>query len=188
MSKTHEDINETLAAFIERQHMFFVATAPLSGDGHVNVSPKGHDTFTIIDRKTVAYLELTGSGSETAAHLRENGRIVLMWCAFEGPPNIVRIHGRGRFALPGTEEFERLRPRFGDYPGVRSIVVVEATRVSDSCGYTVPKFTFDGDRDQLTRWAIKKGPDGLDAYRRERNRTSVDGLPSFHPTDGETEQ
>lgn len=184
MSKTHEALDDKLRAFIEAQQMFFVATAPLDADGLVNVSPKGLDSFAVLDDTTVAYVDLTGSGAETIAHLRENGRITLMWCAFAGAPNIVRVQGRGHAHLLGTSEFDRLAPLFPQYPGARAIIVVEATRISDSCGYTVPRYEYQEDRDTLVRWAEKKGPDGLKEYRAERNAVSLDGLPAFESSEG----
>lgn len=181
--KLHASVDGRLRAFIEAQRMFFVATAPLAADGHVNVSPKGLDgTFLVVDEHTVAYLDLTGSGAETAAHLRENGRITLMFCAFEGPPNIVRLHGRGRHVRPGDEGFDAWAARFGvDPPGVRGVVVVDVDRVSDSCGFAVPLYEFSEQRDLLTSWAGRRGPDGLATYRVEKNATSIDGLPALDP-------
>jgi hypothetical protein len=168
-----KDIHEK---FIRAQSMFFVASAPLDAEGHVNVSPKGLDTFRILGPTMVAYLDMTGSGVETIAHLRENGRIVLMFCAFQGPPNILRLHGRGRVVEPSSTEFHDLAARFPTYLSTRSIIVVEISRVSDSCGYGVPLMKYEGERSQLRDWARKKGPEGLVAYRREKNRASIDGL------------
>lgn len=179
MGKVLDAIDDAVSAFIASQKLFFVATAPLSPDGSINLSPKGLPTFVELDRKTVAYLDLTGSGAETIAHLRENGRIVLMFCAFEGPPNIVRLHGRGRAVAPPDQEFSALVARFPPYEGVRSVIVVDVKRVSTSCGYAVPLFDFVRERDQLDRWARKKGPEGLVAYRAQKNRTSIDGLPAL---------
>jgi len=144
MSKVYPCLDADLIAFLEAQRLFFVATAPLSGDGHVNVSPKGHDSFRVLDPHTVAYLDLTGSGAETIAHVRENGRICLLFCAFEGTPKIVRIHGRGEILEPGHPDFAALRARFPELPGARAIVRVRATRVSDSCGFSVPRYEFVG--------------------------------------------
>jgi Pyridoxamine 5'-phosphate oxidase len=172
----NQHINETHEKFIHEQKMFFVASAPLDAAGHVNVSPKGLDTFRILGPTKVAYLDLTGSGVETIAHLRENGRIVLMFCAFQGPPNILRLHGRGRVVDPSSAEFGELAALFPTYMSTRSIIVVEVSRVSDSCGYGVPLMTYDGERSQLHAWARKKGAEGLVAYRKEKNRVSVDGL------------
>lgn len=179
MGRTYDVIDERLAAWVEAQPVFFVATAPLSGDGHVNCSPKGNRReLAVIDGRTLAYVEQTGSGIETVAHLRENGRIVVMLCAFEGPPRIVRLHGRGRAVLAGDAGFAELAVRFsaGDAPGVRSIVVVDVTRVSDSCGYGVPFMTFEGHRSTMDEWAARKGPEGIAAYWQEKNATSLDGL------------
>jgi hypothetical protein len=159
--------------------MFFVASAPLDAEGHVNVSPKGLDSLRILSPTTVAYLDLTGSGVETIAHIKENGRVVLMFCAFQGPPNIVRLHGCGRVVEPHESEFAVLAAHFPVYESTRSVVVVEITRVMDSCGYSVPLMKYEGERRQLFDWARKKGPEGLQAYRKEKNRRSIDGLPGL---------
>lgn len=177
MADTHPSITPTLAAFIERQPVFFVASAPLAADGHVNVSPKGLDAFRVLDPHTVAYLDLTGSGNETSAHLAENGRLTVMFCAFEGPPRILRLFGTGRTVLPGTPDWEALRQRFPTHHvGVRQIIVADIHRVQTSCGYGVPRMDLVEDRDTLDRWARNRGPDGLDEYRRQKNVTSIDGL------------
>ncbi len=166
--------------FIARQKMFFVATAPLSSDGLINLSPKGLDgTFAVIDEQTVAYLDLTGSGVETIAHLRENGRVCVMFCAFEGPPNILRIHGTGDVVEPSDAGFAALRGCFAPMGGVRSIIRVRTQRVADSCGFAVPFYEFVGQRDTLTQWATKKGAEGVRAYQRSKNRQSLDGLPGL---------
>jgi hypothetical protein len=180
MGKVLDSIDESIAEFIASQKMFFVATAPLSASGSINLSPKGLPTFVQLGPTEVAYLDLTGSGAETIAHLRENGRIVLMFCAFEGPPNIVRLHGSGRVVTPPDEEFASLLAHFEERHGVRSVIVVRVHRVSTSCGYAVPLLDFVRERDQLDRWAEKKGKDGLVAYRDGKNRTSIDGLPALH--------
>jgi hypothetical protein len=156
-----------------------VATAPLSADGHVNVSPKGLDTFRVLGPKQVAYLDLTGSGVETVAHLRENGRITIMFCAFSGPPRILRLYGRGRAVEPGDGGWDQLAGLFPEYPGVRSVIVVELERVADSCGYGVPLFEFAGQRTQLSAYAERKGPRGMEAYKRKKNRESIDDLPGL---------
>lgn len=179
MGKVHESISDGLARWIERQPMFFVATAPRSDEGLVNCSPKGMDSFRILGPKEVAWLDLTGSGAETIGHLRENGRICVMFCAFEGPANIVRLQGRGE-ALPiGSPEFDALKEHFPDLPGARSIIRVDVHRIADSCGYGVPLMQYEGERSTLIDWAEKKGADGLAAYRAERNRRSLDGLDAF---------
>jgi hypothetical protein len=171
-------INSYLADFIARQPMFFVATAAV--DGHVNVSPKGGaGTLVIVDEQTVAYLDLTGSGSETIAHIRALNRITLMWCAFEGPPNIVRVQGTARVVTRDTDEWNEWAPRFPEVPGARAIIVVTANRISDSCGMAVPYLDYVADRDDLTRWATSKGDAGLVEYRGRKNRESIDGLPAF---------
>jgi hypothetical protein len=159
--------------------MFFVATAPLSPEGHVNVSPKGLDSFRVLDGHTVAYVDLVGSGAETIAHLRDNGRITFMFCAFEGPPNILRLYGRGEVIEPGDEGFDDLLARFPAYDSARAVVRVRITRITDSCGYGVPLYGFEGDRRQLHDWADRKGPDGLREYQLEKNTASIDGLPAL---------
>jgi hypothetical protein len=182
MGRVLDAINDELAAFIAAQPVFFVATAP-AASGHVNLSPKGLDTFTVIDPNTVAYLGLTGSGIETVAHLRENGRITIMFCAFDGKPNIVRLYGQGEVLPTGEPETDALLPRFGSYPGARSVIRVQVDRVSTSCGYGVPRLRYEGERDQLTTWADRRGPDGLVEYRGEKNAVSIDGLPGLSATD-----
>lgn len=164
--------------WIEQQKLFFVATAPLSASGHVNCSPKGMDTFRILNPTEVIYLDFNGSGIETVAHLRENGRIVIMFCAFEGPPKIVRLHGTGTVITSGAE-FDLLCGRFPAYRGIRSIIRVALTDVGDSCGYGVPRFDYVGERDTLARWTDSKTDAELAQYRREKNSTSCDGLPGY---------
>jgi len=182
MGRVLEAITDELAGFIAAQRVFFVATAPTDG-GHVNLSPKGLDTFAVLDPNTVAYLDLTGSGIETVAHMRENGRITIMFCAFDGKPNIVRLYGRGEVLAIGEPDADALLPRFGSYPGARSVIRVHVDRVSTSCGYGVPRLTYDGERDQLTTWAERRGPDGLVGYREEKNAVSIDGLPGLADRD-----
>jgi hypothetical protein len=175
-------IDERLQAFLEAQPVFFVATAPLDPGGHVNCSPKGNrGEFAVLDAHRVAYLDQHGSGIETAAHLAENARIVLMFCAFSGPPKVVRLHGRGGAHPAGTEVFAELAPWFPDeaLELARAVVSVQVTRVSTSCGYGVPLMAFEGHRPELDRWARRKGPDGLAAYRAAENAASVDGLPGL---------
>jgi Pyridoxamine 5'-phosphate oxidase len=183
--KLHESITPKLRAWIEAQHMFFVATAPLSAEGHVNLSPRGTPgTFAVLDEHTVAWLDLTGSGAETIAHLRENGRIVVMFCAFEGPPQIVRLHGRGRIVTMDDPECSAF-DQFPNKVGARGVIVVDVTRVSDSCGYSVPLYEFAGDRDILDKWSENKGSEGLLDYRAEKNAVSIDGLPALDATPSE---
>jgi hypothetical protein len=177
MGQVHDTITPDLRAFIEAQRLFFVATAP-SEAGHVNLSPKGMDTFRVLSPNRVAYLDLTGSGNETAAHLVQNGRITFMFCAFEGKPQILRVYGRGRVVRPGEGEWSDLSNHFPLLPGSRQVVVADVTRVQTSCGFGVPLMTFSGQRDALDRWARAKGEEGLRAYREQKNRTSIDGLPT----------
>jgi hypothetical protein len=170
------EIDATLRKFLEAQPMFFVATAPLSAEGHLNLSPKGLDAFRIIAPKQVAYLDVTGSGVETIAHLKENGRIIFMFCAFQGPPKIVRLHGHGRVIEPSAPEFATLASHFPAYASARSIIVADITRVADSCGYGVPLMKLEGSRQQHFAWAEKKGAEGLKTYRKDKNSRSIDGL------------
>ena len=180
MAKTFEGIDEKLGRFLAEQPVFFVATAPTGSDGHINLSPKGlAGTFRILDETTVAYLDITGSGIETVAHLRDNGRIVIMFCAFAGPPRIVRLHGRGTVVLPGDTEWEELAARFPPEHGTRSVIKVALERVSDSCGFGVPFMTYDKERGQLAEWAARKTEEELAEYRARKNVVSIDGLPGL---------
>ena len=181
VGKTFPSLSPNLAEFMAASPVFFVATAPLAADGHVNVSPKGGDTLRVLDERTVAYLDLTGSGAETMAHLRENARITLMACAFDGPPRIVRLYGTGEAVLPDDTRFADLAARFPSLSGVRSVVVMALERVSTSCGFGVPLMRVEGERDLLEAWARRKGPEGIAAYQAERNATSIDGLPAVPP-------
>jgi hypothetical protein len=177
MGKIRSMLDDAAVRFIEAQHVFFVASAPLDAGGHINLSPKGLDTFRILGPTTVAYVDYNGSGVETIAHLKENGRIVLMFCAFQGPPNIFRLYGHGRVVEAHEEEFPELAASFPNCENARSIIVVELTRVTDSCGFGVPLFKYEGEREQLQAWAKHRGPEGLKTYRHEKNRRSIDGLP-----------
>jgi hypothetical protein len=179
MGKLFDRIDQTLEAFIRAQQMFFVATAPLNATGHVNVSPKGLDTLRVLDPQTMAYLDYVGSGAETIAHLRENGRIVVMLCAFQGAPRIVRFHGLGSVFEPHDSEFNRLRGLFPAEPAGRAIVRISIERIADSCGFGVPLYAFEGPRSQLADWAARKGPQGLHEYQVQQNRISIDGLPAL---------
>jgi len=178
MGKKFEALLPDHEAFIVKQRVFFVGSAPLSEEGRVNLSPKGYDCLRVLSPNRVAYLDMTGSGNETSAHLMENGRITLMFCAFEGPPNILRLYGRGKVVLRGTPEWEELYPRFKPIPGARQIVVVDFDLVQTSCGFAVPFMSFEKERDTLERWAVQKGDEGLNAYWREKNVRSLDGLPT----------
>lgn len=186
MGKTYERIDGRLRTFIEAQPLFFTASAPLSGDGTVNLSPKGlKGSFVILDEVTVAYLDFAGSNAETVAHLRENGRITLMWCAFEGPPNIVRVHGRGEPVFRDDPRFPELLARFPDIDptdhGLRAIIVVRAELIRDSCGYSVPLMSYDGDRDLHGRRFAREDDASLSAYfeKKDHIATSLDGLPGL---------
>ena len=180
MGKSFDGIDDRLARFIADQPVFFVATAPTDPDGHVNLSPKGMvGTLQVLDPHTVAYLDITGSGIETVAHVRENGRIVIMFCAFSGPPRIVRLHGRGTVILPGDTDWEELAARFPPQPGTRSIIRVALDRLSDSCGFGVPVMTYEKDRGDLAKWAGRKTEEELADYRAKKNSVSIDGLPGL---------
>jgi hypothetical protein len=181
MGKVLEAIDNTLARFIAAQPLFFVATAPLAGDGHVNLSPKGLDSFRVLAPDRVAYLDLTGSGNETAAHLAENGRITVMFCAFAGAPRILRLYGRGRAVVPGDAEWAESYAHFEEMPGARQVIVIDVERVQTSCGFGVPLMEPARDRDALVRWAEAKGPDGIRQYQQTKNATSIDGLPARLP-------
>jgi predicted pyridoxine 5'-phosphate oxidase superfamily flavin-nucleotide-binding protein len=192
MATTTDAISDAQASWIARQPMFFVGTAPLSGDGHVNVSPKGPgETLRVVGPTEVAYLDFTGSGAETIAHLRENARIVLMWCAFAGPPMIVRLHGRGEVVWEDDPRFTALLDGFAE-PGLpreslRAVIRVDVERVTRSCGYTVPLMDFVQERDQMPRWTRKQmdgGAHALEEYRAVNNAASIDGLPSVPAAGG----
>ncbi len=179
MGNVFAQLNDKLRESIARQQMFFVATAPLAAEGHVNLSPKGLESFRVLDEKTVGYLDLIGSGIETAAHLRENGRIVIMFCTFTGVPQIVRLYGRGRVVEPQDAEWEQFAASFPRLPGTRSIVVVDLERIAESCGFGVPLYEYVGQRTQLTKYAETNGPEKLEAYKLEHNGRSIDGLPGL---------
>lgn len=179
MGKVYGAIDDALADWIREQHLFFVATAPLDGDGFVNLSPKGLETFAILGPRRVAYLDLVGSGAETIAHLRENGRIVLLFCAFEGRPRILRLHGRGEALEPGDSGYEALRSCFPQYAATRALIRIDLERISDSCGYGVPLYHYEGERRQLLDWADRKGSEGVRRYQLENNRRSLNGLPAL---------
>jgi hypothetical protein len=185
MSKTHESISAELSEWIGRQQVFFVATAPLALDRHVNLSPKGGDSLRILGPLEAAYQDYTGSGAETAAHLRENGRIVVMFCAFQGPPKIVRLHGKGELIPPAHPRYREFEKLFPANPGTRAYVHIRVERVSDSCGFSVPLYEFQAQRDTLNRWAAARTAEQLEAYRLAKNRYSIDGLAAL-PIIGET--
>ena len=178
MAKVSTSISDQHKEFIEKQKMFFVATSPLSLEGHINLSPKGLDSFRVLSPNKVAYMDITGSGNETSAHIMENGRITFMFCAFEGPPNILRLYGNGYTVIPGSEYWEELASHFVLHLSTRQIIVAEIDRVQTSCGFGVPLYEYAGERDHADKWAQNKGEEGLLAYREEKNRLSMDGLPT----------
>jgi predicted pyridoxine 5'-phosphate oxidase superfamily flavin-nucleotide-binding protein len=183
MGKEYERIEPKLREFIEDQKVFFVASAPLAGDGHVNLSPKGRQgTLRVLDDRTVAFLDFGGSHAETIAHLRENGRITLMWCAFDGPPNIVRVHGRGEPVFRDDPRFDELAAGFGaaDGPGLRAVIVVTAELISDTCGFAVPFMDYRSERELHTDYMARKSDEEFREYvaKKPYNNASIDGLPA----------
>lgn len=179
MAKLYDEITDELREWIGKQRMFFVATAPLSLDGHVNCSPKGTDSFRVLGPRQVGYLDYTGSGAETIAHIRENGRIVFMFCAFEDSPKILRLHGQADFITPGSAEWDEYRDRFPEARGVRSIIRAKISRVCDSCGFAVPRYEFVEQRTVLDDWSKKTGEEGVIQYQQKENLQSIDGLPAL---------
>jgi predicted pyridoxine 5'-phosphate oxidase superfamily flavin-nucleotide-binding protein len=189
MGRIYDRIDDHQRAWIARQPLFFVGTAPLGADGHVNVSPKGPiGTLRVLDDHTVAYLDVVGSGAETVAHLRENGRIVVMLCAFDGPPRILRLHGRGEVVAAGEPRFDDLLEHAGfEQPEVgetrRAVIVVSVERIADSCGYGVPLMSYEGRRPHYEAWGAKKvrvgGADAIAQYQADNNASSIDGLPAL---------
>ncbi len=177
MGKIYPALNGSLVSWIQKQQLFFVSTAPLSAEGRVNCSPKGLDSFRIIDEQTVAYLDLTGSGVETIAHLKENGRITILFCALEGAPKILRLYGRGVAYEVGSVAYEERKALFPVYPGVRSIIEIKLEHIADSCGFGIPVYEYKEQRDTLIKWAEHKGEEGISKYQQERNGESIDGLP-----------
>ena len=177
MAKFFTRLEDSIRRFIGEQKVFFTATAP--GEGRINLSPKGMDTFRCLDEHRAAYLDLTGSGNETAAHLAENGRMTVMFCSFSAQPLILRLYGRGRVVRPGDAEWASLRPQFPELPGERQIVVLEVESAQTSCGFAVPVNELKEERQRLVEWTLAKGEDGIREYRREKNRVSIDGLPTY---------
>ena len=177
MGRAFDTITDQMRSFIAEQHMFFVGTAPAS-NGNVNLSPKGYDAFRIIDERRVCYLDLTGSGAETIAHVRENGRITFMFCAFNGKPNIVRLYGTGNVVREGDADWESLSALFPEAAGTRSIITADIHRTSTACGYSVPFMDFVEDRQRLNEYWEDKTPDDMTAYWATKNATSIDGLPA----------
>ena len=182
MAKFFPRLDDALRDFIAEQKVFFTATAP--AEGRINLSPKGMDTLRCIDERTIAYLDLTGSGNETAAHLAADGRMTIMMCSFSESPLILRLYGHGRVVRPGDAEWDALRPHFPTVPGERQIIVLELESGQTSCGFAVPVFELKEERQMLVEWTLKKGEDGIREYRREKNRVSIDGLPTHLPEGG----
>lgn len=177
MAKFYDALDEKLTSFIAEQNLFFVASAPENG-GHVNLSPKGGDTFRVLGPNRACYLDLTASGNETAAHIGQNGRLTIMFCSFSRTAQILRLFGKGHVVSKRDPEWQTLLALFPDYPGVRQIILLDIETVQTSCGYQVPLMDFVAERETLGKWAENKGPDGLAAYRAEKNMTSIDGLPT----------
>ncbi len=178
MGKFYNSISEHHASFIQEQHIFFVATAPLDKDGHINLSPKGLNCFKVLSQTKVAYMDLISSGNETSAHTLENGRITFMFCSFNDKPNILRLYGKGYTVLPGGENWDEYAQHFQIFPSTRQIIVADIHLVQTSCGFGVPMYTYEGERDIHFEWAEKKGEQGLKDYVTEKNLVSLDGLPT----------
>jgi hypothetical protein len=178
MGKFHPSIHQSHQEFIQKQHLFFVSTAPLNPDGHINLSPKGLDCFRVLSENKVAYMDLISSGNETSAHTLENGRITFMFCSFDANPLILRLYGKGFTVLPSSDEWATYAPHFTIYPSTRQIIVADINLVQTSCGFGVPEFEYKGERSIHFDWAEKKGESGLAEYIQKNNLTSLDGLPS----------
>lgn len=178
MGKFHDSIKPAHQQFIEKQHLFFVCTAPLSAEGRINLSPKGLDSFRVLSETKVGYMDLIGSGNETAAHALENKRITFMFCSFEGPPLILRLYGQAVPVLPGTEAWDQYAPHFTVYPSTRQLIMADIDLVQTSCGYGIPLYDYTGERHIHFDWAEKKGAEGLKDYIQEKNAVSIDGLPT----------
>ena len=178
MGKEHDQLTADHQTFIQKQKIFFVSTAPLDRYGHINISPKGFDCFRVLSPTRVGYLDIVGSGNETSAHVFENGRITFMFCAFDGPPQILRLYGRGYTILPSDSDWEELSKNFLILPATRQIIVADIFKIKTSCGFGVPYYQYEGERDHAIKWAAHKGPEGLEAYKKEKNLVSIDGLPA----------
>ena len=178
MGKFHDSMKEPHKEFIEKQHIFFVSTAPLNAAGRVNLSPKGLDCFRVLSDHRVGYMDLISSGNETSAHTLENGRITFMFTSFEGAPNILRLYGKGFAVLPDTNDWKKYAPHFKIYPSTRQLIIADIDLVQTSCGFGVPLYTYVGERDIHFEWAEKKGADALYEYVQQNNLKSLDGLPT----------
>ena len=179
MGKLYDEITPKLGDWISQQKLFFVATAPSQLDGHVNCSPRGLDSFRILGPRLVGFVDLTGSGAETIAHIRENQRLTIMFCAFEGAPKILRLYGNGRVLTSKDSQWSETFSKFPSYLGTRSIILLDVARIADSCGYGVPKYDFVENRSTLEDWAVNKGEVGVIDYQRDKNAKSIDGLPAL---------
>jgi Pyridoxamine 5'-phosphate oxidase len=177
MAKFYSQLDAQLCEFIGQQQLFFTATAPI--DGRINLSPKGIDSFRCLDFDRVGYLDLTGSGNETAAHLHQNGRMTIMFCSFTDKPLILRLYGQGKVVSPGSPQWDHLIDRFTDLPGKRQLILLQIESVQTSCGYGVPIYELQTERSTLLDWATTKGTAGVSAYQRQKNLTSIDGLPTY---------
>jgi hypothetical protein len=184
MGKEYTEIDDRLQNWIERQRIFFVATAPLAADGLINCSPKGLDSLRVLGPTTLAYVDIGGSGIETTAHLKENGRMVIMMCAFEGPPKILRFYGSGRVIEPHDDNFAALLEQFPQQPSARNIIEMSVVRMIDACGFGVPHYQFREDRDSLENYYGNNSAEYIDNYRRTKNASSLDGLPGLEFPDG----
>lgn len=187
MGTSYDEITDAMRTFIERQHLFFVATAPAEG-GRVNLSPKGYDSFRVLGPSRVAYLDYTGSGAETIAHVRQNGRITFMFCAFEGKPNIVRLYGTADVILADDPRFATLRGHFPTEQTVRSVISVEVQSTSSSCGFSVPFMDYVGERNRLSEWTASRSDDELAAYWAAKNASSIDGIAALGSDGGTTSE
>jgi hypothetical protein len=185
MGKEYQEIDPQIRGWVERQKLFFVATAPSGSDGLINCSPKGMDALRVLDEHTLIYGDVGGSGIETVAHLRDNGRIVIMLCAFDGPPKIFRFYGTGSVLEPGDPGFNEVATHFEHLPTIRNVIRIDVDRIRDSCGYGVPRYTYEAERDSLTNWASHKTEAELEEYRREKNLVSLDGLPGLRMAPGD---
>jgi Pyridoxamine 5'-phosphate oxidase len=176
MAKFFDKIDDKIRKFIGEQKMFFTASA--ANEGRINLSPKGIDTFRVLDENTVCYLDLTGSGNETAAHIAQNGRLTIMFCSFAGAPLILRLYGKGETVHQSAERWNELSKLFADYAGMRQFIVLHVESLQTSCGFGIPLYEYKEDRTKLIEWAKNKGEDGINQYWREKNQTSIDGLPT----------
>lgn len=179
MGKEYQEIDASIRRWLERQQLFFVSTAPDAGNGLINCSPKGMDALRVLDAHTLVYGDIGGSGIETVAHLRENGRIVIMLCAFDGPPKIFRFYGTGTVLEPSDPGFAELAAHFEHLPTIRNLIRIDVSRIRDSCGYGVPRYRYEGERDSLANWVANKTDAELLQYRRDTNLESLDGLPGL---------